>query len=41
MEKDKLCHDAEYILNKKRSIVYDITLTLLFEIKSQPIWNLD
>ena len=27
-KKYRLCHDAEYILNRKRSIVYDISITM-------------
>ena len=27
-KKDRLCHNAEYILNRKRSIVYDISITI-------------
>ena len=27
-KKDRLCHDAKYILNRKRLIVYDISITM-------------
>ena len=27
-KKDRLCHDAEYILNRKILIVYDISITM-------------
>ena len=30
-KKDRLCHDAEYILNRKILIVYDIVLLGYFE----------
>ena len=38
-KKDILCHDAEYILNRKRSIVYDISIAMDFVLVQYEYYN--